>query len=81
MIFETKIGVLSPLQVACFGSTVYSAFLKALMSTGFKLPPPEGNILIGVQESFQPKFLATAKKFHDLGFNVRTPSLVVFITV
>lgn len=34
-------------QVACFGSTANSAFLKALMSTGFRLP--KKGILIGIQ--------------------------------
>uniref|UniRef100_A0AAQ4PWD5 Carbamoyl phosphate synthase arginine-specific large chain n=1 Tax=Gasterosteus aculeatus aculeatus TaxID=481459 RepID=A0AAQ4PWD5_GASAC len=35
------------LQVACFGPNIYSAFLKAMLSTGFKLP--EKGILIGIQ--------------------------------
>ena len=35
------------LQVACFGTDVHTAFLKALLSTGFKLPKKA--ILIGIQ--------------------------------
>lgn len=35
------------LQVACFGPNIYSAFLKAMLSTGFKLP--QKGILIGIQ--------------------------------
>lgn len=35
------------LQVACFGQNIYSAFLKAMLSTGFKLP--QNGILIGIQ--------------------------------
>ena len=58
-------------EVACFGPDVHSAFLKALMSTGFKMPPKHGNVLIGIQQSFQPNFLPTAKQFHDLGYKVR----------
>ncbi|CAH1789870.1 unnamed protein product [Owenia fusiformis] len=57
-------------EVACFGTNVYTAFLKAMMSTGFKLPKPNGNILIGIQASFQPVFLPAAKKFQELGYNL-----------
>ncbi|XP_077997955.1 carbamoyl-phosphate synthase [ammonia], mitochondrial-like isoform X2 [Glandiceps talaboti] len=55
-------------EVACFGPNVHVAFLKALLSTGFKIP--KKNLLIGIQQSFQPKFLPTALKFHQLGFNL-----------
>ncbi|GCB81281.1 hypothetical protein scyTo_0023276, partial [Scyliorhinus torazame] len=34
-------------EVACFGPNIYSAFLKAILSTGFKLP--QKGILIGIQ--------------------------------
>ncbi len=34
------------------------------------MPPKNGNILIGIQESFQPQFLPTAKKLDELGYNV-----------
>lgn len=40
------------LQVACFGPNIYSAFLKAMLSTGFKLP--QKGILIGIQVRLQP---------------------------
>lgn len=39
--------VLVLFQVACFGQNIYSAFLKAMLSTGFKLP--QNGILIGIQ--------------------------------
>ncbi|XP_041433836.1 carbamoyl-phosphate synthase [ammonia], mitochondrial-like [Xenopus laevis] len=35
--------------VACFGENIYSAFVKAMISTGFKLP--QKGILIGIQDS------------------------------
>lgn len=35
------------LKVACFGPNIYTAFLKAMLSTGFKLP--QKGILIGIQ--------------------------------
>lgn len=37
------------MQVACFGPDIYSAFLKAMLSTGFRLP--QRGILIGIQVS------------------------------
>ncbi|XP_006824146.1 carbamoyl-phosphate synthase [ammonia], mitochondrial-like [Saccoglossus kowalevskii] len=55
-------------EVACFGPNVHTAFIKALLSTGFKIP--KKNILIGIQHSFQPQFLPTALKLNQLGFNL-----------
>jgi carbamoyl-phosphate synthase (ammonia) len=57
-------------EVACFGPTIHTAFLKALMSTGFKMPKKNGSILIGIQESIQPHFLEIAKKFNELGYQI-----------
>ncbi|KAF6019970.1 CPS1 [Bugula neritina] len=57
-------------EVACFAPDVHTAFLKSLISAGFKLPPKGGNIMIGIQQSFQPAFLPTAKKLHDLGYKL-----------
>ncbi|XP_033124617.1 carbamoyl-phosphate synthase [ammonia], mitochondrial-like [Anneissia japonica] len=53
-------------EVACYGPNIHTAFLKALMSTGFKVP--KKNIMIGIQKYFQPKFLPTAHKFHQMGY-------------
>ena len=55
-------------EVACFGPNVHTAFLKALLSTGFKIPKKA--ILIGIQHSFQPDFLPTAYQLHRLGFDI-----------
>ncbi|XP_031714598.1 carbamoyl-phosphate synthase [ammonia], mitochondrial [Anarrhichthys ocellatus] len=55
-------------EVACFGPNIYSAFLKAMLSTGFKLP--EKGILIGIQHSFRPNFLATAHQLKEEGFKL-----------
>ncbi|KAK2839656.1 hypothetical protein Q5P01_013396 [Channa striata] len=55
-------------EVACFGANVYSAFLKAMLSTGFKLP--QKGILIGIQHSFRPHFLATAHQLKEEGFKL-----------
>ncbi|XP_067264893.1 carbamoyl-phosphate synthase [ammonia], mitochondrial [Chanodichthys erythropterus] len=55
-------------EVACFGPNIYSAFLKAMLSTGFKLP--QKGILIGIQHSFRPNFLSTAHQLHEEGFKL-----------
>ncbi|KAG8432613.1 hypothetical protein GDO86_017020 [Hymenochirus boettgeri] len=55
-------------EVACFGQNIYSAFLKALISTGFKLP--QKGILIGIQHSFRPHFLGTAQQLKEEGFKL-----------
>ncbi|KAK0067220.1 carbamoyl-phosphate synthase [ammonia] mitochondrial [Biomphalaria pfeifferi] len=57
-------------EVACFGRTKYTAFLKALMSAGFKLPPKGGNILVGAQKSYYPFFLPLAKQLSQKGFQM-----------
>ncbi|KAL7747191.1 Carbamoyl-phosphate synthase [Sorochytrium milnesiophthora] len=56
-------------EVACFGSNKYEAYLKALLSTGFKLP--RKNILLSIG-SFKEKaeFLPSIKKLHQLGYNL-----------
>ncbi|XP_075036384.1 carbamoyl-phosphate synthase [ammonia], mitochondrial [Mixophyes fleayi] len=55
-------------EVACYGQNIYSAFLKAMISTGFKLP--QKGILIGIQHSFRPQFLGTAQQLKDEGFKL-----------
>uniref|UniRef100_A0A672MUN1 Carbamoyl-phosphate synthase 1 n=1 Tax=Sinocyclocheilus grahami TaxID=75366 RepID=A0A672MUN1_SINGR len=55
-------------EVACFGPNIYSAFLKAMLSTGFKLP--QKGILIGIQHSFRPNFMSTAHQLHEEGFKL-----------
>uniref|UniRef100_A0A1I8JML0 Carbamoyl phosphate synthase arginine-specific large chain n=1 Tax=Macrostomum lignano TaxID=282301 RepID=A0A1I8JML0_9PLAT len=57
-------------EVACYGSNLYTAFLKALQSTGFRVPPKGSSILIGVQKEFQAVFLPTAKRLCDMGYQL-----------
>ena len=56
-------------EVACFGHDKYEAYLKALISTGFKLP--KNNILLSIG-SFKDKMemLPSIEKFHKLGFKL-----------
>ncbi|KAF2459173.1 hypothetical protein BDY21DRAFT_370640 [Lineolata rhizophorae] len=56
-------------EVACFGRTKYEAYIKALLSTGFKLP--NKNILLSIG-SFKDKMemLPSVERLHKLGFNL-----------
>ena len=54
-------------EVACFGRDRYEAYLKALISTGFKLP--KRNILLSIG-SFKDKMemLPSIRKLHQMGY-------------
>jgi carbamoyl-phosphate synthase/aspartate carbamoyltransferase/dihydroorotase len=56
-------------EVACFGENVYEAYLKALLSTGFRMP--EKNILLSIG-SYKDKLalLGTVKCLESLGFGL-----------
>ncbi|KAL2214942.1 putative bifunctional pyrimidine biosynthesis protein [Thermoascus aurantiacus ATCC 26904] len=56
-------------EVACFGRDKYEAYIKALISTGFRLP--KKNILLSIG-SFKEKLemLPSIHKLHRLGFNL-----------
>jgi carbamoyl-phosphate synthase / aspartate carbamoyltransferase len=56
-------------EVACFGRTKYEAYLKGLISTGFKLP--KKNILLSIG-SFKDKMemLPSVEKLHKMGFKL-----------
>lgn len=56
-------------EVACFGRDKYEAYLKALMSTGFRLP--KKNILLSIG-SFKDKLelLPSIEKLYKLGYNL-----------
>merc|ERR1719152_370769 len=56
-------------EVACFGPDKYDAFLKALLSTGMKLP--RQNILVSIQERERnEKTLPTLQKLAGLGYQL-----------
>lgn len=54
-------------EVACFGHDKYEAYLKSLLSTGFRLP--KKNILLSIG-SFKEKveLLPSIQKLHSLGY-------------
>ncbi|XP_076085937.1 multifunctional protein CAD-like [Mytilus galloprovincialis] len=56
-------------EVACFGENRYEAYLKALMSTGFKIP--KKNILLSIG-SFKDKteLLPAIKALEQMGYNL-----------
>lgn len=56
-------------EVACFGKNKYEAYLKALISTGFRLP--KKNILLSIG-SFKEKqeFLPCVEKLHKMGYSL-----------
>ncbi|CEL05697.1 Putative Carbamoyl-phosphate synthase [Aspergillus calidoustus] len=56
-------------EVASFGRDKYEAYLKALLSTGFRLP--KRNILLSIG-SYKEKMemLPSIKKLHDVGFEL-----------
>ena len=56
-------------EVACFGRDKYEAYIKALLSTGFRLP--NKNILLSIG-SFKDKveMLPSISKLHGMGYNL-----------
>ena len=58
-------------EVACFGSTKYEAFLKAVTATGFTVPKKGTNVLLSIGTyKFKNEFLSAAKQLVDMGFKV-----------
>ncbi|DBA02545.1 TPA: hypothetical protein N0F65_011017 [Lagenidium giganteum] len=77
MFSYTRLGGADPLigvemastgEVACFGKNKHEAFLKALISSNFKLP--EKNILLSMQDKFSEDFVHAAYKMNEMGYNL-----------
>jgi carbamoyl-phosphate synthase (ammonia) len=71
----TRLGGADPLigvemastgEVACFGETKHEAFLKSLISAGFKMP--KKNILVSVQAKMLPNFVHQAHRLVEMGY-------------
>jgi len=57
-------------EVACFGKDKYEAYVKALLSTAFKLP--KKNILLSIGSiKEKQEILPSVRKLHAMGFKVR----------
>ncbi|ETV71100.1 carbamoyl-phosphate synthase, large subunit [Aphanomyces astaci] len=79
MFSYTRLGGADPLlgvemastgEVACFGKTKHEAFLKALVSSNFKLP--EKHILLSFQDRYSSEAIHYAHKLVELGFDLHT---------
>jgi carbamoyl-phosphate synthase large subunit len=56
-------------EVACFGNDMYEAFLKSMISVGFKIPEKRVLLSIGKIED-KAEFLESARKLQSLGFEL-----------
>jgi carbamoyl-phosphate synthase / aspartate carbamoyltransferase len=56
-------------EVACFGADRYEAYMKGLLATGFRIPPPRSNILLSIGSYREKKeFLPSVRRLEELGF-------------
>uniref|UniRef100_A0A9J7XSJ5 Carbamoyl-phosphate synthetase 2, aspartate transcarbamylase, and dihydroorotase n=1 Tax=Cyprinus carpio carpio TaxID=630221 RepID=A0A9J7XSJ5_CYPCA len=55
-------------EVACFGENRYEAYLKAMLSTGFKIP--KKNILLSIGSFKVSELLPTVQTLESLGYNL-----------
>ncbi len=61
-------------EVACFGRDIHEAFLKAMISTGFKTPQNQAVLLsIGKLEN-KAEFLESAQQLIDMGYKIYATS-------
>ncbi|MCC7158670.1 MAG: carbamoyl-phosphate synthase (glutamine-hydrolyzing) large subunit [Ignavibacteria bacterium] len=56
-------------EVACFGESMEEAFLKSLLSTGFRLPKSNILLTLGDLED-KIEFLDSARKLNEMGFRI-----------
>ncbi len=56
-------------EVACFGRDKYEAYIKALISTGFRLPKKNILLSIGGEET-KEELLPSIRKLHRLGYHL-----------
>ena len=56
-------------EVACFGEDVHTAYLKAMLSSGFKLP--QENILLSIGAyKHKDEMKESVRLLHKMGFNL-----------
>lgn len=65
-----QIEMASTGEVACFGSDLVEAYLKATLSAGMRLP--KKNILISIGEPFKSEFVEEAKILYQAGYKLFT---------
>ena len=65
------VEMLSTGEVACLGENFADALSKALQSTGFKIPPTDGSVLITVGgEELKKKIVPVGKALRKMGFKI-----------
>jgi carbamoyl-phosphate synthase large subunit len=65
------VEMLSTGEVACLGENFADAFLKALQSAEFKIPPKEGAVLITVGgEELKRRVVSIAQSLSEMGFRI-----------
>lgn len=58
-------------EVACFGTDMHEAYLKALLSSGFKMPKEKKSVLISIgNEEFRREFLESARLLSEMKYNL-----------
>lgn len=74
------VEMMSTGEVACFGEDLHQAFLKALLSSGFKIPPKGGSILLSVgREEGKLAMVESCATLQRLGYTVfATPGTATF---
>jgi len=65
----TGVEMASTGEVACFGRTKYEAYMKGLISTGFKLPKKNILLSIGAYKD-KMELLPAIQKLHKLGYKL-----------
>lgn len=67
-------------EVACFGTDMHEAFLKALLASGFKMPKIKRTVLISIgNDDMRREFLDSAKTLQDLGYHLlATPGTAAY---
>src|SRR5262249_2098044 len=65
-----RVEMASTGEVACLGRDLHEAFLKAIRSTGFRLPVRREALLSIGSERDKVRFLPSARALHELGFTL-----------
>jgi len=64
------VEMMSTGEVACFGQDLHEAFLKALLSTGFKLPKAGSAVLLSFGDAEKKHLIEAAEVLSNLGFQL-----------
>src|SRR5215510_6922992 len=65
-----RVEMASTGEVACLGHDLQEAFLKAILSAGFRLPTLRRALLSIGSESDKLRFLPSARLLHQMGFSL-----------